>query len=171
MKLKLELNHKYHIILSLANKEIKMSKIKKNILDAIKKYNSYSLKSVNKKKISHYEVDDNTDLLSLILESKEPLPIPVRGLRYFTQVIMEDIGEELCNEIVRKKSFFRVVDVKEVNDLKLEKSEEVKEFQATNFSLNQISESLQSLIALFLNTNPTEDDKEKINKILEILNK
>lgn len=174
MKLKLELNYKYNIILSLANKEIKMSRIKGNILDAIEKYNSYSLKSANKKKISHYEVDDNTDLFSLILESKEPLPIPVRGLRYFTQVIMDDVGEELRNEIVRKKSFFRVVDVKEVTNLKLEKSEEtgeVKEFQVTNFSLNQISESLQSLIALFLKTTPNEDDREKINKILEILNK
>ncbi|APH14919.1 hypothetical protein NPD5_2593 [Clostridium sporogenes] len=174
MKLKLELNYKYHIILSLANKEIKMSKIKENILDAIEKYNSYSLKSVNKKKISHPEIDDNTDLFSLILESEKSLPIPVRGLRYFTQVIMNDVGEELCNEIVRKKSFFRVVDVKEVTNLKLEKSEEieeVEEIQATNFSLNKISESLQSIIALFLNTTPTEDDREKIDKILEILNK
>lgn len=138
MKLRLEMNYKYIIILSLANKEIKMSKIEGNILDSVKKYNSYSLKSVNKKKISHHEVDYSNDLLLITLESEESLPVPVRGLRYFTQVIMDDVGEELRNEIVRKKSFFRVVDVKEVTNLKLEKSEETDGTEKINILTNDI---------------------------------
>ncbi len=174
MELRLELPYKYYIILSLANKEIKISRIERNISDAIEKYNSYSLKSENKKKISHSEIDYNTDLLSITLESEKSLPIPVRGLRYFTQVIMDNVGDELRNEIVRKKSFFRVVDIKEITNLKLEKIEEtekVEETQEPSFTLNQISESLQRLIALFLNTTPNEEDREKREKILEILNK
>lgn len=163
MKLKLELHYRYIVILSLANKEIKMSKIKGNILDAIEKYNSYSLKSDNKKKISHSEVDDNNDLLSITLESEKSLPVPVRGLRYFTQVIMDDVGEELRNEIVRKKSFFRVVDVKEVTNLKLEKSEEIEEAEMINILTNDISTEEKSGI------NGNNINLSKINTLMNEL--
>lgn len=169
MKLKLELNYKYHIILSLANKEIKMSKIKENILDAIEKYNSYSLKSINKKKISHPEIDDNTDLFSLILESEKALPIPVRGLRYFTQVIMDDVGEELRNEIVRKKSFFRVVDVKEVTNFKLEKLEEIEEVKETHIDLSELRKLKlrEEIIVLLIKSNISYEELEEIKGILK----
>ena len=80
----------------------------------------------NKKYIRDFHIDREKNTLIIYLQSEKKLPIAVRGLRYYTQIIIsrmgsnnekfgELTGKELLEKIINKNSFFRTIEVEEVN--------------------------------------------------------
>lgn len=173
-----------------------MIEIEKYIEDRVKEYNLYQRTSTkNKKIISDWKTDEKQDLLIMTVESENPLPIPVRGIKYFTQLLIEHIEKEdrlLHDEILKKKTFFRTVDieVQENNPLKndidveekivevkettsLKKDvEETKEVQGVNINLREVRKLIlrEEIIGLLIKSNISEEKLEEIKGVLDSVN-
>ena len=194
-------NYSYECILSLANKDVMMKDIEDEINESYKEFNIYARTSTkNKKRISSCKIDEDEDLLIIILDSENPLPIPVRGLKYFTQLLIEHLdGEDgkkdkegvlLLEKICKKKSFFRTVSIKEIkkeaqnensSNFKLEKSEKIEEWDDSKIPTSDIVEKFHEISIieadkvirdLFYNTEIRGNAEEKAkDEILRVVEK
>lgn len=186
------IRYQYQLVLSLANRQIGIEKIGEEIEVSFREFNIRSISAKNPKEIVKYEIKEDVNLLYIWLNSNNKMDFPLRGLFLFSKLIMEQLSnskdeekKKLPKEIIRNKCFFKIVEEpKEVKKLKLEKSqdvevkennclkndvEEIKAVQETDSNLSEVSYLLQEITALFLKSNPSEQEKEKIKKIKEIL--
>lgn len=166
-------NYSYECILSLANKDVMMKDIEDEINESFKEFNIYARTSTkNKKRISSCKIDEDEDLLIIILDSENPLPIPVRGLKYFTQLLIERLdGEDgkkdkdgvlLLDKICKKKSFFRTVSVREIKNSDKSKLEERRETQKLISSNND--EKAENNINILTNDLHGTEEKNEIQR-------
>lgn len=121
----------YQMVLGLPTRNVKMVEIENEILKAKDLFNPYSLKSANKKEITHCKVDVENDVLELTLFSEQRLPVAIRGLKLLTTKVVELIqqrndGKELLDKIIRRRSLFQTISVEEI-DKTLPKETEDKE--------------------------------------------
>ncbi|WP_300381096.1 hypothetical protein [Clostridium sp.] len=188
----MSIRYQYQLVLSLANRKIGIEKIGEEIERSFREFNVRSITAKNPKKLVKYEIRKDENLLYIWLDSNNKMDFPLRGLFLFSKLIMEQLynskdeeKKKLPNEIIRNKCFFKLVEEpKEVKKLKLEKSqdveikandclkndvEEIKGVQETNNNLSEVSYLLQEITALFLKSNPSEQEKEKIKIIKRVL--
>ncbi|MDU1978503.1 MAG: hypothetical protein E6726_08865 [Clostridium sp.] len=166
-------NYEYKLILALGNKQIDIAMLKPFFEEARKDFNDYSITLIkNKKYIRDFHVDREKNTLIIYLQSEKKLPIAVRGLRYYTQIIIsrmgsnnekfgELTGKELLEKIINKNSFFRTIEVEEVNiaEEKIEKkTEKIKEKDVLINELEKRIVKLERKIERF----------EKIIKVIEL---
>lgn len=168
MDLKLKLAYKYEIVLSLANREVKMEQIKEQIEKSVKKYNVFSSTARNVKNISKHVIKEN--LLFVWLSSAKSLGNPTRGLYLLSQLIMQELEKDgkkdLIKDIVKNKSFLKSVGkAEEVKNIKLENIE----VQKNNTKLSLV-EAHKIITDVFFNEEIASDEKDKLKeKILELL--
>lgn len=166
-------NYEYKLILALGNKQIDIAMLKPFFEEARKDFNDYSITLIkNKKYIRDFYIDREKNTLIIYLQSEKKLPIAVRGLRYYTQIIIsrmgsnnekfgELTGKELLEKIINKNSFFRTIEVEEVNiaEEKIEKkTEKIKEKDVLINELEKRIVKLERKIERF----------EKIIKVIEL---
>lgn len=166
-------NYEYKLILALGNKQIDIAMLKPFFEEARKDFNDYSITLIkNKKYIRDFHIDREKNTLIIYLQSEKKLPIAVRGLRYYTQIIIsrmgsnnekfgELTGKELLEKIINKNSFFRTIEVEEVNiaEEKIEKkTEKIKEKDVLINELEKRIVKLERKIERF----------EKIIKVIEL---
>lgn len=166
-------NYEYKLILALGNKQIDIAMLKPFFEEARKDFNDYSITLIkNKKYIRDFYIDREKNTLIIYLQSEKKLPIAVRGLRYYTQIIIsrmgsnnekfgELTGKELLEKIITKNSFFRTIEVEEVNiaEEKIEKkTEKIKEKDVLINELEKRIVKLERKIERF----------EKIIKVIEL---
>lgn len=189
-KVNLKLTWRYKMVLALPNREIKLKEIEEYILKAKDLFNQYCMKSANVKEIVSCSIDETNDLLMITLASMNQLPVGIRGLRLFTQRIIEILesekGEEFVSKIIRRKSFFRMISCEEVKNIKLEKSEEIESIEEVNsikdkkvdeeidkeeINIDELLEANTIIAKLFFNAKTlTLKEQESREKILSIVN-
>lgn len=181
--MKLNLTNNYNVTLTLANPNVKIEEIENEIRFAVKEFNIRSRTAKNVKQITEYAVKDN--LLLVSLSTKQPLHNPARGLYILPQIIMNDLKEhgkkELADSIMVNKSFFRSVgeaveienykvDEKNVNNkLVSAMGQGQMNVKALENHFNEMSFVLQEVIDLFLSINDDSENREKIEKIKNVL--
>ena len=188
----MSIRYQYQLVLSLANRQIGIEKIRGEIELSFREFNMRSLVAKNPKEIVKYEINEDENLLYIWLNSNNKMDYPLRGLFLFSKLIMEELynsedeeKKKLPKEIIKNKCFFKLVEEpQEMKKLKLEKLqdveikandclkndvEEIKGVQEINSNLSEVSYLLQEITALFLKSNPSEQEKEKIKVIKTVL--
>lgn len=184
-KLDLILRYKYVMVLSPSNSKVELKEFKDDISTVKEIFNRNSKDSANIKKITSCVVDETNNYLLITLVSMNKLPVAIRGIRMFTQKLMEILeekrGKEYVENMIKRKSIFRMISVEEFKNLKFDKSEEKEDteeitiltnkekMKEKNIDLSEVTEILQKLTALFLKVNTSKEEMEKIKKIKEIL--
>ncbi|NGT90441.1 hypothetical protein G6Z02_09525 [Clostridium perfringens] len=127
VKLDLILRYKYLMVLSPANGKVELKELEGDILKVKDIFNIECKDSANIKQITSCVVDKTNNCLLITLVSMNKLPVPIRGIRLFSQNLMKTLeekrGKEFVENMIKRKSIFRMISVKEVQNLKLEKSE------------------------------------------------
>lgn len=164
-------NYEYKLILALGNKQIDIAMLEPFFEEARKDFNDYSITLIkNKKYIRNFHIDKEKNILIIYLQSEKKLPIAIRGLRYYTQIIIsrmgsnnekfgELTGKELLEKIINKNSFFRTIEVEEVNiaEEKIEKKTEKN--KEKDVLINQLEKRIVKL----------ERKIEKFEKIIKVI--
>lgn len=193
--MKLKKSYKYEIVLSLANREVNIGEIRKEIEDCIREFNIRSRVAKNVKNIIDYDIKEDSNLLYILLSSVEKLSSPMRGISLLTKLLLEEFQnkekEKLLNDIIRNKCFFRLAqEPKEITNLKLEKMEETNQVQASvsinddvcsneseevkeNIDLAYLKQlckaEINILMDFLISSEISEDDRKKIFSIEKIL--
>lgn len=193
--MKLKKSYKYEIVLSLANREVNIGEIRKEIEDCIREFNIRSRVAKNVKNIIDYDIKEDSNLLYILLSSVEKLSSPMRGISLLTKLLLEEFQnkekEKLLNDIIRNKCFFRLAqEPKEITNLKLEKMEETNQVQASvsinddvcsneseevkeNVDLAYLKQlckaEINILMDFLISSEISEDDRKKIFSIGKIL--
>lgn len=193
--MKLKKSYKYEIVLSLANREVNIGEIRKEIEDCIREFNIRSRVAKNVKNIIDYDIKEDSNLLYILLSSVEKLSSPMRGISLLTKLLLEEFQnkekEKLLNDIIRNKCFFRLAqEPKEITNLKLEKMEETNQVQASvsinddvcsneseevkeNVDLAYLKQlckaEINILMDFLISSEISEDDRKKIFSIEKIL--
>ncbi|WP_394903435.1 hypothetical protein [Clostridium butyricum] len=132
-KLDLILSWKYDMTLSPSNPKIQLKEFKNEISLVHEYFNQECMGSANIKQITSCVIDETNNLLMIKLESMNQLPVPIRGIRMFSQKLMailqEKRGKEFVENMIKRKSIFRMLSVEEVQNLKLKSSNEKKDAQ------------------------------------------
>ena len=172
-KLDLILRYKYLMVLSPANGKIKLKELEGDILKVKDIFNIECKDSANIKQITSCVVDKTNNCLLITLVSMNKLPVPIRGIRLFSQNLMKTlekkIGKEFVENMIKRKSIFRMISVKEVENLKLEKSEEkecIEEIQKNVSMKNEEEVSIKdiSIKNLFNRIDELEKRIKKLEK-------
>ena len=188
--------YQYQMVLSLANRDIKISKIEEEIDKSFKEFNIRSSSAKNIKEIVKCEIREDENLLYIWLNSNNKMNSPLRGLFLFSKLIMEELDnneekKSLPKDIIRNKCFFKLVEEpKEFKKLKLEKvegikqvqedvsinddgcsnkSEEVKENIALAYLKQLCKAEINILMDFLISSEISEDDRKKIFSIEKIL--
>ncbi|EES48062.1 hypothetical protein NE172_13120 [Clostridium botulinum] len=171
MKIKLYSNSwKYHLILGLPTRDVKLKEIEEEIFKATDLFNQYSLKSANKKEIINCNITA-LDTLEITLISQQRLPVAIRGLKLFTAKVIETIlsergedeGNKLISMIMRRRSLFKTVSVEETYINPLTKEDKEKALKST--SLNN-GETMENNINILTNDYGIEELKKETFEII-----
>lgn len=161
-------NYEYKLTLALGNKKIDITMLEPFFEEARKDFNDYSITLIkNKKYIRDFYIDREKNTLIIYLQSEKLLPIAVRGLRYYTQIIIsrmrsnnekfgELTGQELLEKIINKNSFFRTIEVEKVNLAEEKIEEKIKEKDI------QVDELEKRIVKL-------EEKIEKLEKVIKAI--
>lgn len=185
----LKLTYQYQMVLSLANREVGIGKIGKEIEVSVREFNIRSKAAKNAKQIIKCEIREDENLLYIWLNSNNKMGSPIRGLFLLSKLIIEQLSSQgkeektLLKDIIRNKCLFKVVEEPyEVKNLKLEKPENLKAQETKNIKLendkvqkNNIKLSLveaeKLIIEIFFeketNSYRKEKAKEEILKAVE----
>ena len=105
-------NYEYKLILALGNKQIDIAMLEPFFEEARKDFNDYSITLIkNKKYIRDFHIDRDKNTLIIYLQSEKKLPIAVRGLRYYTQIIISRMGSnnEKFGELTGKEVLEKII--------------------------------------------------------------
>lgn len=159
----------YNLIIRCANPAFQIKDIEKEIARNILTYNTRSIHARNKKKIQNWRIDERNNVMFLVLLSEESISFPLRGLSLLSRLMMETLEDDVKNAIVRNRSFFVQVpdslysiNNDEVVIIGSEICDEVDENGINHFEKTKL---LQEIVSLFLNQNPTNSDREKLQAI------
>lgn len=191
----MSIRYQYQLVLSLANRQIGIEKIREEIEVSFREFNIRSLVAKNPKEIVKYEIREDENLLYIWLNSNNKMDSPLRGLFLFSKLIMEQLynskdeeKNKLPKEIITNKCFFKIVEEpKEVKNLKLEKSKEIEEVQETTSLKKDVAveevkksndlgaikqlckEEINFLMDFLISSEISEDDRKKIEDIGKLL--
>lgn len=148
------LRYQYKLVLTLANRQIKINKINKEIKESFKEFNIRSISSRNPKEIIKCEINEDENLLYIWLNSNSKIDSsPLRGLNLFTKIIIEQLSNDednekknLLNDIIRNKCFFKLAQEPiQIMNIKLEESEKKEEWDDSKILTNNVAEKFQDI--------------------------
>ncbi len=122
--------------------------VKPGVEKAIKSYNSRSLIAANPKQITKYSYSDDMKTLTLTLQSQKELPMPSKGLRLFSSILVEDPN---IGKLISGKNLLKMISVPVSSDI----SESVN----ADKSINKLSTEEFNKLSI----------DEKLNEIYRIL--
>lgn len=164
-------NYEYKLILALGNKQIDIAMLEPFFEEARKDFNDYSITLIkNKKYIRDFHIDREKNTLIIYLQSEKKLPIAVRGLRYYTQIIIsrmgsnnekfgELTGKELLEKIINKNSFFRTIEVEEINIAEEKIEKKTEKIREKDVLINELEKRIVKL----------ERKIEKFEKVIKVI--
>lgn len=164
-------NYEYKLILALGNKQIDIAMLEPFFEEARKDFNDYSITLIkNKKYIRDFHIDREKNTLIIYLQSEKKLPIAVRGLRYYTQIIIsrmgsnnekfgELTGKELLEKIINKNSFFRTIEVEEINIAEEKIEKKTEKIREKDVLINELEKRIIKL----------ERKIEKFEKVIKVI--
>lgn len=168
-------NYEYKLILALGNKQIDIAMLEPFFEEARKDFNDYSITLIkNKKYIRDFHIDREKNILIIYLQSEKKLPIAVRGLRYYTQIIIsrmgsnnekfgELTGKELLKKIINKNSFFRTIEVEEINIAEEKIEKKTEKIREKDVLINELELELEKRIVKL------ERKIEKFEKVIKVI--
>lgn len=164
-------NYEYKLILALGNKQIDIAMLEPFFEEARKDFNDYSITLIkNKKYIRDFHIDREKNTLIIYLQSEKKLPIAVRGLRYYTQIIIsrmgsnnekfgELTGKEVLEKIINKNSFFRTIEVEEINIAEEKIEKKTEKIREKDVLINELEKRIVKL----------ERKIEKFEKVIKVI--
>lgn len=164
-------NYEYKLILALGNKQIDIAMLEPFFEEARKDFNDYSITLIkNKKYIRDFHIDRDKNTLIIYLQSEKKLPIAVRGLRYYTQIIIsrmgsnnekfgELTGKEVLEKIINKNSFFRTIEVEEINIAEEKIEKKTEKIREKDVLINELEKRIVKL----------ERKIEKFEKVIKVI--
>lgn len=170
----MSIKYQYKLVLTLANRQIKIDTISKEIEESFKEFNIRSISSRNPKEIVKCEIKADENLLYIWLNSNSKIDSsPLRVLNLFTKLIIEQLSNDsqkkmLLNNIIRNKCFFKLAqEPKQITNLKLESSDKKETQEPIVLNNDEKVEEKENNFTIL--TNDLSGNKELRKKLMTMI--